>query len=133
MTQSNGDVKLIFDLSTLNTNDVVTDSILDSRSIEPLTFSGNLGMSLFNLNEAKNDGKTYTMNGKLSFAGKDTLITAIYDPIAFSGGGYDGNASDLRINFKFNIDPSQFYIPGFTEKGFTALTIEVAPGLLNNK
>ena len=130
---SSGDVTIGFDIN----NYIVGDSLIDATAIAAgdatMEFKGNLGMSLYSLNEAKNDGKTYTMNGKLIYNNRDTLITAIFDPITFSGGGYDGTNSDLKINFKFNIDPSKFYMPGYTEKGVNALTFDIAPGLINNR
>ncbi len=126
---SSGEIKLVFDLNTFTTGYKDLDAMLASES-DQLTFTGNLGMSLFNLTEASNDGKTYTINGDVDFQGKQAQITAIFDPITFSGGGFDGG-NDLRINFKLNLDPKQFYITGFSDQGFSALTLEVAPGIIN--
>ncbi len=129
LNESNGDLRVIFDLNTFSTGYKNVDSLLANELDHQLIFIGNIGQTIFNLNETKNNDKTYSVNGEIMFQNKRLQLTAVYDPVSLSG-AYDG-ANDLKINFSLRLDPSLFYVTGFSEGGFSALNFEVAPGLVN--
>lgn len=130
LNASNGDLKVVFDLNTFYTGYKNIDSMLANELNSQLIFIGNIGQNIFNLTETENNEKTYSVNGEVTFQNKILQVTAIYDPIRMSG-AYDG-ANELKINFSLRLDPSLFYVTGFSEGGFSALNFEVAPGLVNS-
>lgn len=130
LNNMNGDFRVRFDLNTFVTGDKDLDQLLNSYAGAELLFRGNTGMSQYNFEESRNNDKVYPINGTLSYQGKVIPINAIFDPIHFSG-AYSGPNTDMKVNFKITIDPSQMYILGFSDLNYRAVTFEVAPGLVN--
>ncbi|MES2629500.1 MAG: hypothetical protein V4616_11080 [Bacteroidota bacterium] len=126
---SSGELRVIFDLSTFMIRYPGIDSLLENESDPLMVFSGNIGMNIFKLNEVRDDNRVYTINGDLAHQGKTYQVTALFDPISFSG-AFDA-ANEMKVNFKMQVDTKLFYVAGFSDGGFSALTFEVAPGLVN--